>query len=619
MTSVLVLLSTALPPTANASKVAEWQFPPDYSLPIPRERKSEPAPSISAPAWRAPRLAGEEASETREDLLQGAATPGGSFSIELWLLDHVNRPVGAMVVAQDEQRPSWTFGYRDGAFFFGPAGERTATGARATIVRTRSSEGDLEGYKEKWHHVIGSYEGGRWRLYHNGTLLEERQAPLPSWTRLDLAAYTRAEPYMQLGDLVQDVVLHDTALTPQQISEAFAERSRMIDEGRRRAELHFTAGPYLNTPDEGEMWLVWETDKASTALLEWGERVPYEHKIEIAAPGRLHKRRLKGLKADTPYFYRITAIDENGQRIDSGPLTFRTLPLAGQPVVFAVGGDTEARPFINAHIARGVWEARPHLLLMTGDLTDSGTAEHRWQWTHEYFPGMTPLTSRVPMLAAPGNGEGDLVWFNHYHDVPGSNGYYSRRVGDVEFFVLDSNLVSHERREPGFRARQRAWLETSLKQSRARWKIAVHHHPTYSSDDDDYGNTYVEPSALGDEEVQRDFLDVYERHGVDVVFYSHLHSYERTWPLSNGKINPTGVVHVQVGGFGGNHERSGPTHAWLDHTVFSGYHYGIVRVFGDTLEMSVYDAEHRLRDNFTLRHPAPIPSNSANVSGDSVS
>lgn len=599
-----MLLSAALPPTANASKVAEWQFPPDYSLPIPRQRKSEQAPSISAPAWRAPRLAGEEASETCEDLLQGAAAPSNGFSIELWLLDHVNRPVGTMLVAQHEGQPSWTFGYRDGALFFGPVGEPTATGARPTIERTRSndgSDGGIDGYKGKWHHLVGSYDAGRWRLYHNGLLLEEQQAPFPLWTRLDLAAYTRAEPYMQLGDLVQGVVLHDIALTPERIAAAFAERTRMLDEGRRNAEFHFTAGPYLNTPDPGEMWLVWETDKAAGALLEWGERVPYEHKLEIAAPERLHKQRLKGLKPDTPYFYRVTAIGENGDRIDSGSLTFRTLPLAGQPLVFAVGGDTEARPFINAHIARGVWEARPHLLLMTGDLTDGGTAEHRWQWTHEYFPGMTPLTSRVPMLAAAGNGEGDLIWFNHYHDVPGESGYYSRRVGDVEFFVLNSNLVQQERHEPGFRARQHAWLEASLKQSPARWKIAVHHHPTYSSDDDDYGNTYVEPSDLGDEEVQRDFLELYERHGIDLVFYSHLHSYERTWPLAKGKIDPKGVVHVQVGGFGGNHERSGPTRAWLDHTVFSGYHYGIVRVFGDTLEMSVYDAEHRLRDNFSLR------------------
>lgn len=601
LTSALMLLAATLPPAANASKIAEWQFTPDYSLPIPRERKAEPPPSISPPAWRAPRLADEEASETREDLLQGAAAPSGSFSIELWLLDHVNRPVGTLLVAQHEERPSWTFGYRDGALFFGPVDEPTAL---PTITRTRSNDGrdaDLEGYKERWHQLVGSYDAGHWRLYHNGKLLEERQAPMLSWTRLDLAAYTRAEPYMQLGDLVRSVVLHDTALTPEQIAAAFAERTRMLDDGRRSDQFHFSAGPYLNTPDSSEMWLVWETDRPASAVLEWGERVPYEHRVELAATGRLHKHRLKGLKPDTPYFYRVSALGENGQRIDSGPLAFRTLPLAGQPLVFAVGGDTEARPFINAHIARGVWEARPHLLLMTGDLTDGGTAEQRWQWTHEYFPGMTALTSRVPMLAAPGNGEGDLVWFNHYHDVPGTSGYYSRRVGDVEFFVLNSNLVEQERREPGFRARQRAWLEASLKQSRARWKIALHHHPTYSSDDDDYGNSYAEPSALGDEEVQRDFLAVYERHGVDVVFYSHLHSYERTWPLANGKIDPGGVVHVQVGGFGGNHERSGPTHAWFDHTVFSGYHYGIVRVLGDTLEMSVYDAEHRLRDSLTLR------------------
>jgi hypothetical protein len=48
--------------------------------------------------------------------------------------------------------------------------------------------------------------------------------------------------------------------------------------------------------------------------------------------------------------------------------------------------------------------------------------------------------------------------------------YYTRRIGEAEIFLLDSNRVT---------TAQTTWLRRRLAASTARWKIAVFHHPPY--------------------------------------------------------------------------------------------------------------------------------------------
>ncbi len=49
---------------------------------------------------------------------------------------------------------------------------------------------------------------------------------------------------------------------------------------------------------------------------------------------------------------------------------------------------------------------------------------------------------------------------------------------------------------------------------------------------------------------------------VDAVFSGHVHSYERTLPLENGRVNPdTGITYIGIGD-GGN--REGPASTWLN-------------------------------------------------------
>ena len=104
-----------------------WSFWPVYTLPgraggpVPDWMKSAvPVPPLSL-EWPALLMDGERPTHR----LGPIAVPGGlqvsSFSVEMWLLDHVNRPVGARVAARDRagrDDPGWALDYHDGSVRF---------------------------------------------------------------------------------------------------------------------------------------------------------------------------------------------------------------------------------------------------------------------------------------------------------------------------------------------------------------------------------------------------------------------------------------------------------------------------------------------------------------------
>jgi 3',5'-cyclic AMP phosphodiesterase CpdA len=95
----------------------------------------------------------------------------------------------------------------------------------------------------------------------------------------------------------------------------------------------------------------------------------------------------------------------------------------------------------------------------------------------------------------------------------GGTNYYKMERGNgmVEFFMLDST---------DFGATQTNWLESSLRNSKAKWKVAVFHHPIYSS-----GKQHGSATGL-----RKSLEPLFTRYGVNVAFSGHDHIYERTKP-----------------------------------------------------------------------------------------
>ncbi|MEL6255953.1 MAG: metallophosphoesterase, partial [Bacteroidota bacterium] len=166
-----------------------------------------------------------------------------------------------------------------------------------------------------------------------------------------------------------------------------------------------------------------------------------------------------------------------------------------------------------------------------------------------------------------------------------------------EFFMMNSNERKTEFAEGG---KQYEWLEEELKKSDAKWKFVAMHHAPYSTDENDYGNAYKGKEKYGDTYVKQ-LIPVFEKYGVDIVFFGHLHSYSRMGPVKSESISQKeGVWYIQSGGAGGNLEDFGPTRAWFSEKVFAGHHYCLINIEGGKLVFKMYDLEGRLRDFMEL-------------------
>jgi len=243
-----------------------------------------------------------------------------------------------------------------------------------------------------------------------------------------------------------------------------------------------------------------------------------------------------------------------------------------------------------------VWLERPNFVINCGDLTDGGFKDHKFEWNYEYFQGVTQLHSRIPVCPVPGNGEGELHWYKAYHNLPNEDEFYSFNYGNSEYFMLNSNRKD----EFAKGGKQYVWLEEKLKNSKAKWKFVAFHHAPYSSDEDDYKDSWREVADLGDLKV-REITTVFEKYNVDMVFYGHLHIYERTLPLLQGKIdNKNGVIYVTTGGAGGNLENFAPTRSWFTAKTYRNHHYLTLLVNDNRLSFKMYGLDGALIDVLEL-------------------
>ena len=94
---------------------------------------------------------------------------------------------------------------------------------------------------------------------------------------------------------------------------------------------------------------------------------------------------------------------------------------------------------------------------------------------------------------------------------------------------------------------------------------------------------------------------VSEQHGVDIVFNSHTIVYERSHPITAGKLDlDSGVRDIVVGGAGETQAWFNDKFAWHTAQAVAVPHFVQVAVAGQLLELRAIDKESRLFDTLTL-------------------
>lgn len=197
---------------------------------------------------------------------------------------------------------------------------------------------------------------------------------------------------------------------------------------------------------------------------------------------------------------------------------------------FAVVGDFGTGGSDEVAIATGMLDVHRKsaldLVVAVGDnIYPNGSGRYFNKHFEEPFSGL--LKERVKFYAVLGNhdveeGRKDQVNYPLFN-MGGSNYYsISRNNGLVDFFMLDSTDLS---------TTQLGWIENSLRESRAIWKLAALHHPIYSS-----GKKHG-----SDIRVRKQLEPLFTHYRVQAVFSGHDHVYERTKPQQGIQYFITGA------------------------------------------------------------------------------
>ena len=381
----------------------------------------------------------------------------------------------------------------------------------------------------------------------------------------------------------------------------------------------FKVKPYLQYSTKTSMRILFETEQPTVAVVRYGNALPNAKAPNLSSsvaedePKTMHEIELVGLEVETNYFWKVDISDENGNTNSSKVSTFKTNVNDSTAFSFALVGDSQRNQrkvrdtIVWSRISEKVWNSRPNFVVHVGDLVDDGL--RITDWTEQFLPEGHQLMRRIPMYTALGNHENDSEYYYQYMANPEPEYYYSFTYGNAEFFVIDTNRDVTENSE------QYNWLEQALAKSTATWKITMHHHPPYSSEENDNGDTYKGLSTYGVVAI-RDLVPLYERYGVDFCLYGHVHMYERTWPIKNNMVDQeNGVVYINSGGAGGPIEGFAPTRNWFSLEQRPVHHYCTFTIFNKTVVFKAIDIEGRLFDTFQMtkqddkvvvQPPAPI-------------
>ncbi|KAK2377810.1 Purple acid phosphatase 18 [Trifolium repens] len=318
---------------------------------------------------------------------------------------------------------------------------------------------------------------------------------------------------------------------------------------------------HISLAGDKHMRITWITDdKHSPSFVEYGtlpgrydsisEGEYTSYNYLLYSSGKIHHTVIGPLEYNTVYFYRC-----GGQ----GPEFELKTPPAQFPITFAVAGDLGQTGWTKStldHIDRCKYD----VYLLPGDLSYADCMQHLWD---SFGRLVEPLASARPWMVTQGNHEeenillltDEFVSYNSRWKMPfkesgsTSNLYYSFEVAGVHVVMLGSYADYDEYSE------QYRWLKADLSKvdrKRTPWLFVLFHVPWYNSNKAHQG--------AGDNMMAVMEPLLYAA-SVDLVLAGHVHAYERSKRVYNGRLDPCGAVHITIGD-GGN--REGLAHRYIN-------------------------------------------------------
>ena len=256
---------------------------------------------------------------------------------------------------------------------------------------------------------------------------------------------------------------------------------------------------------------------------------------DASSAAHYHHASLQGLEPSTTYYF---VIESDGEL--TREFHFTTAATDDRPVKMLYGGDSRSdrpeRQQMDERISALAAQDDAILgIIHGGDYVSNGHDWQQWlEWLDDHERTVTPEGRILPIVPARGNHEYDGVIYNRVFGFPGGG-------NEKNYFATSFNaysaLLTLDTNAPTTGA-QLDWLEGALIDAQSmRWITVNYHIPAYPA------VKIPGPSRLN-------WVPLFERYNVDMVFESDGHALKRTVPIRDDKFDETGVVYVGEGGLG---------------------------------------------------------------------
>ena len=346
------------------------------------------------------------------------------------------------------------------------------------------------------------------------------------------------------------------------------------------------------------LFLTWQRDPTTTMTIQWvgDQKDAADRPILYAKHGVslwhsqtgtarpfpqtdrwIFRTELTGLEPGTDYRFRVGH--------DSPEHRFRTMPSkATNTIHFVSGGDsgTGQHAVHTNHVAAA---QSPLFVVLGGDIAyeNGKSAATFYEFLTNYSRDLRDDHGRlIPLLGCLGNHEvrggyngsrKDAPFFYSFFDgLFRETGYASLEFGDyLSLIFLDTNHTSP------IEGAQTDWLARTLKEREDFPTVFVFNHvPSYPS----FRPFKYAIGESGGEKSRKHWVPLFERYNVDAVFEHHDHTFKRTHPMLDGRVNDNGIVYLGDGSWGKIRRPETPEQRPYLAVTDEAYHLSVHRIEG---------------------------------------
>ncbi|HEY1557220.1 MAG TPA: metallophosphoesterase family protein [Kofleriaceae bacterium] len=288
---------------------------------------------------------------------------------------------------------------------------------------------------------------------------------------------------------------------------------------------------------------------------------------------RMHQAHACGLTPGTAYSYEVG----DGKHW-SAIATFQTAPDAtanpDAEVTFGFLGDSRLGEDVFGQLATLLQTHAPDVILFSGDAVLDGLDQTEWDTWLDAAPA---LLASTPIVMADGNHEDNAINFYAQFAMPGDQENYGLDYGFAHITVANDTPEDASMLTTTTLAAIQSDFTAS---AAARWKVLMNHQPLWST-----GATHGSNLTL-----QASWGPAIDQAAIDLVLNGHEHSYQISYPLLGGVVQPsnaTGTTYVVAGGAGAQLYGFSGTAPWSAYNETT-YSASVIDVRRDQMTLTPY-------------------------------